>query len=259
MRAFRAELFDSARSVPRWLVAAVIVALPTAYGLTIRDQYALVDAQDLFTLMLGDVMPLTFPLWVSLLYQPRLLDEWANSFTRGVRTRMPMRTYLASRAAVAATWAAGVFSTMVVLAWVAAFAVFGSSGMVQASPVPVAERFTFSQLYAVSPVVFITVYAAWVGLNAAAYGVLSTAASALIGNRFIALVTPIAFYLVAGFALAVLRLEHIGTATSIFPFSIVQQPIGYALVPLLGVLVLAAAAFVVAGRQQYFTAGLERV
>lgn len=236
----------------------VVVVLPSGYGLAIRDEYALVDPVDLFTLMLSDVVPLTFPLWVVFLYQPRLLDEWANSFGRGVRTRMPMGWYVASRAAVAAVWAAGVFAAMVVLTWVVAHVTFGE-GFAQAQPMPVAERFTFSQVYAVSPVLFVVVFATWVGLNAAVYGVLGTAASALVGNRFLALLAPMAVYLVSGFVLAVLGLEYLSPTTSVFPFSIVQQPMVFAFVPLAGALAVTAVAFAVVRRQEYFSAGLDRV
>lgn len=259
MRAFTAELSQSVRTLRFVGIAFVIVLLPTLYGLAIRDAYALTDAADLFTLMLSNLVPLMFPLLVSLTYQPRLLDEWSNSFPRLTRTRIDVRGYLATRAGVAATLASTVFAVMILVAWLSAHSLFGDAGFAQASPVAVSDRFTFSQVHAISPVLFVLCYSGWVGLNAGAYAVFSTALSAVAGNRFLALAAPLVLYFLGGFALAVLGLEEISPSSSIFPFNITQQPMLFAVVPLMFVLVTSAALFALVHRRNYATAGLDRV
>lgn len=248
------------------LVVAVVILVPVVSGLIARGGYSLWDGADYFSLQLSNLVPLLFPFLVVAIYLPRLSDEFANGFTRSVRTRTTIGTYLASRLVAAAILAFLTFAAMVVVVWLVSFVAdpllglndYGSAAPPgQEDPIPpLATRFTFSQLFAYSSAMFGVGYAAWVGINAATYAVLGGLALALVENRFIALSVPAIVYWLGSFVTAVLGWEEFSPSTSVFPFSITQQEIWQPFVQWGILLVAVASAVVVMRKREYDVPGL---
>jgi hypothetical protein len=252
---------------PTTAIASAIIATPAIFGYMTRASYTLVDELDLFSLMLSNLLPLTFPLLVVALYLPRVSDEFSNNFVNVARVRSSVSSYLGVKVATGALVAFVTFSLAVLLAGLLAFWIDPALGLTKFRPeamgmnqealmVESLTRYTFSQLLASSPLVYCLVYAAWVGLNAAIYIVLGLLALALIENRFVALAAPFLVYQLANFTLAVLGFEEFGISTSIFPFSINQQPMWHPVVPLAATVAVAAIIWSYMRFREFDTSGL---
>lgn len=233
----------------KWLIAVglLIIVLPVLYGLFIKDSYALVDPMDHFTLMLSNLLPLTFPLLVTLLGAQCFAEVLADRYLFYTATRTSLRKYLASHGAVLMATAFAVFFLAVLLAWVVAFLVepalgnttyYGAEGTgTVAEPT---QRHTFTQLVSLSPLVYGMVYAVWVGACAAVFALLGMLLLLVIPHRFVALSLPFVGYQVVSFVLAVLGLEAFVPSSVVFPFNIIQQPLWTPFVPLVALIALCA-------------------
>lgn len=260
------ELKSVLRS-PASFIAMVIVAIPTAFGYLTRSSNTLVDELDLFSLMLSNLLPLTFPLLVVALYLPRVSDEFSNNFVNVARVRSSIGSYMTAKVATGAIFAFSTFALAVMLAGLFAFGVDPALGLTHFRPEAMGldqealvdeslTRYTFSQLLSLSPLVYCVVYALWVGLNAASYSVLGLLALMFAENRFVALAAPFLVYQLVNFALAVLGFEEFGVSTSIFPFSINQQPLWHPLVPFVVIFAATAAVWSYARFREFDTPGL---
>jgi hypothetical protein len=255
------------RRLPGWTlgIAAAIMAFPVTYGYLVREEYRLEDKLDLFTLMFENYVPLLFPILIAALYLPRLADEFSNGFVTAVRTRVHVGRYLISRMGSAAIVAFLTFFTTILIGWIVVAYIdpllwsstaYHPSGPGE-TPNPPESRFTYSQIYELSPLLMVVTWASWVGINAALYSILGVLVLMLVQNRFLALAIPSVIFLIGNLATALLGLEEFGPLNMVFPFSISQQPIWHSFVPF-GVTVLACIALWLTARSRDFaTAGLE--
>lgn len=262
---FRLTTLELRRSLVSWdlAVVCVIIALPAVQGLVQASSYRLWDNFDLFTLMLTDWLPLLFPMLVTAIALPRFAGELTHGFVRPVLPRVRLSTYIGARIVSAAVLTFCAFLLAVTLTWVVAFVVNAGHGVVEVHPPqagetvhPVADRTTFSPLYAVSPALFGAVLAVWVGVNGALWSVIGALSVLLVGNRFLALAAPTVLYVGIEVAVAYARFEGFGLAGSTFQSNIIQQPAWY---PFIQFVALAAATFGVARAVRahgYETAGL---
>lgn len=90
---------------------------------------------------------------------------------------------------------------------------------------PAAEAFTWSQLLNFGTPAFLIGYAAWVGLQGAAYGVLAVLLLVELPNRLLALALPQIVVFVSGFVLATLGLGQFSLAQAAFSTNMVQFPL----------------------------------
>ncbi|MFB7799690.1 hypothetical protein [Isoptericola sp. NPDC056134] len=267
-RTVPAELRRAGRSIGVLGPALIVVLMPAAIGILVREEYALSGSLEFFGLMLRNFVPLLFPVLVTVVYLPRLSDEFANGFTGSVRTRTTLRTYLGSRIATAALLSFLTFTAMIVVCWLVAFVIGPLVGMnefenvLPAGAAPDAlldpvSRATFTQLYADPPVLYGVVYAVWVGLNAALVAVFGTLSLILISNRFVALAVPTVAFLVVGFALQVLGLAPFTPTFATFPFGLAQQPLWTPFVPFMALAIVCAGLWVYVERRNFETSGLD--
>lgn len=237
------------------VIALLIILVPPVSGVMALPGYALDHWMPYFTLML-DVVALPFPLLVALLTQPRLLDEWSNTYALLIRTRVNPSTYFASRMLVSALLAAAVFFVMILVCFAVARFTYTDHGYDVPSLGPIESRFDFSQLWAISPAVYAVVFSLWVALVAGTVGAWCTLLTAVIGNKFVALATPLMLWFIVNFILAVLGFEELSLPP--FRFHISQQPIWTDLLGWVAIALMTAGLYVFVRRRDFQTSGLVR-
>ncbi|WP_163544871.1 hypothetical protein [Occultella kanbiaonis] len=209
----------------------------------------------LFSLMFNGV-GLLFPLLVTLLTQPRLLDEWSNSYALQVWTRVTPQSYFLSKALGAASVASGVFFALTAVSFGLARLTYTDNGYQVPLAGAIEFRFPLSQLWGVSPALYIVAYCVWVALVAGAVAILSTLLTAVTSNKFVALAAPFILWTGVNFALAVLRLEAFSLPP--FRFQITQQPVWTEVVGLCGIVLAIMMLYRFVHGQRYQTAGIVR-
>ncbi|WP_448072405.1 hypothetical protein [Georgenia yuyongxinii] len=206
--------------------------------------------------LMFDTVALPFPLIVALLSQPRILDEWSNTYALLTRTRVNRSTYFASRVLVSSLLAASVFFVMTIVSFAVARLTYTDHGYDVPSLGPIESRFDLSQFWAISPVVYVIVFSLWAALVAGTVGAWSTLLTAVMGNKFMALAAPLVVWFVANFVLAVLGLEEFSLPP--FRFHISQQPIWTAIVGWAAIVLATAGLYVYVRRRDYQTPGIVR-
>lgn len=208
-------------------VGLVIVLMPLINGMLSMRGTDLRDPYDHFELALSNYLPLLFPLLASLLYAPRVALETAQNFASPAQARLGRRRYVLGHVTQAAAWGFAVFATSILATWIYTMYIAPHAGTLyvpQGDSLDPSSRTTFGQLMHVSPVVYVVFYAAWVGLHGALYSVAAVICVYLIGQRVVALATPMVVVFVADFALAVLGLERFTLTGAPFPGSMDQGP-----------------------------------
>jgi len=236
------------------VLALLLVVVPPISGIAVLPGYALDHWMSYFTLMI-DAVALPFPLLVTLLTQPRLLDEWSNTYALSTRTRANPATYFASRVLTSALLAAAVFFVMTLGCFVVARLTFTDHDDVPLVG-PIESRFDLSQFWTISPGVYVIVYTLWVALVAGTVGAWCTLLTAVIGNKFVALAAPLVLWFVANFALAVFGLEAFSLPP--FRFHIQQQPIWTDVLGWVAIALATAGLYFFVHRRDYQTTGIVR-
>ena len=249
------DLRASVRRPQVIVVALLIIVIPPVSGVMALPGYALDHWMPYFTLMF-DGVGLAFPLLVALLSQLRLLDEWSNTYALLTRTRVNPAIYFTSRLLVSALLAAAVFFVMTLACFAVARLTYTDHGYGVPSQGPIESRFPFSQLWAISPGLYVLVFSLWVAWVAGTVAAWCTLLTAVIGNKFLALAAPLVLWLGMNFVLAVLGLEALSLPP--FRFHITQQPIWTELVGWAVIALIAAGLHVFVQRRDYQTVGITR-
>lgn len=249
------------KSLPRWAFTASCIAIPLAIFTTIRaGSYDIIDELDLFSLALYDLLPATFPILISVFCLLRYSDELSNGFTRSVRTRTSLGNYLLSSSLKVALSAMAIFTIVVFIVWLYAFVLSPATfATLHPGEIPesVSSRYRFTELMAISPLLYGAFISLWTGLNAAAYAALGFAALVWIPNRFVALAIPFIVYWAATIVPALFGLESYAAAHSVFSFSIIQVPWWQAIPHLIAIACFASIGLFAAKFVDYQTPGLD--
>ena len=247
------ELRSAVRRPQFGVVAIVLVLIGPVSGLAILGSSALDHWMTYFTSMF-DWVGLVYPLAVALLTQPRLLDEWSNTYVLSTRTRVSPGRYFAAKVITSALLAAGVFLVMTLVAFAAARLTYTDHGYGVPLVGPIEDRFPLSQLWGISPMLYVIGFSLWVAVVSAAVAVVCTLLSAVIGNRFVALAAPLILWFIANFGLAVLDWEEL--ALPPFRFHIIQQPVWTEFAGLGLIVLVAAVLYGLVRRNGYLSAGI---
>jgi hypothetical protein len=228
---------------PTWVAfAIVIIAFPTVAGLIQQPSVQIQAPMELFELGF-EILALIFPLLAVGLYVIAFSSETANRWIVYVRARTSLRRYLALKLCTNALVSFSVFFVAVAVWGLVAFGIAPRVGWAPNGLGPelsghqildlTVHEATFSQVAAAGTWLYVLVYAAWVGLWAAAFSSVALLLLLLTNNRLLAFAAPLVLYWVDNVVLANLGLESLRAVTSAFPFAIRQQPIASAIVPLL--------------------------
>lgn len=253
---FRLICDDLRASIRRPQVVALTVLLwvaPALLAYLSLPSYALDHWTSYFSIML-DWVALFFPLLVSLLTQIRLVDEWSNTYALATRTRVRPTTYFASRVLTSALLSSGTFLAMTLVCFVVARLTFTNHGLDVPLVAPIEDRYSFSQLWARSPLLWVVTYSAWVAVVAGAVGAWCTVLTALIGNRFVAVVAPLVLWIGATLALEAAGLDYLGLPP--FRFNITQQPVWTEFPAMVGICLVTAALYLAVRRREFQTPGI---
>jgi hypothetical protein len=236
------------------LIAALLV-LPSLYGTVISGGYALTGPADFFTLILGGVLPLIFPLLAVAVYAVPFSHQLSNRYLVYTRTRIDIRRNLAAKAMTNLILAFVVFFLVAFVPFLWAFVLEPSLGVVDeyrqslfgpdGLPASPSANSTFSQLLTIGPWAYGIGYSLVLGLNGAIYASLGFLLLFLIPNRFVAIALPFVGYNIVTFVLAVLGIPQFSPAM-VFPFNLIQFPMWAPFVPftVLAVLALALAVYI---------------
>ena len=170
--------------------------------------------------------------------------------------RPPRSTLFLSKVLISGVLAFAVFFVMAVVSALVAVVTFSDKGIAQDIPTPIAEAFSFSQLWTLSPALFVVVYCLWVGVVSAVVAAACTTLTAVIRNPFAALISPFLLWTAANFGLAVLGLEAFSLPP--FRFHIQQQPVWTEFAGLGLIVILVVALYVFIASRRFQSAGIVR-
>ncbi|WP_124040307.1 hypothetical protein [Neoactinobaculum massilliense] len=151
---------------------------------------------------------LFFPLFVTLLVQMPLLDEWSNTYFLPTRTRIGSWHYLRAKVFAVGLVAGATMALLVVLAFVLAKVTFKPVNPQGLLDPPDLSRYQFGQLWEKSALAYIVVFALWVGIVAASEAILAVVAAAIISNKLIAIAAPFLVLFVVNLIVQILGLEE---------------------------------------------------
>ncbi|MFV0429818.1 MAG: hypothetical protein ACK5KO_10400 [Arachnia sp.] len=224
------------RYLPTMGVGLALIVSPWVYAGLLVDSYTLADKYDHLELALSNLVPLLFVLLATLLYGLDLMQE----LTAGAWLPIQVRSggpwaYLRGHLRRAALIGCGVMALLVVTIaigtlWLTPVLELIAYGPATASPSS-DERFTFSQFFAWGDIAFVGIYAVWVGIHGALYGMLGVLSLINIGNRLLALALPAISQFLIEFLLASLRLERFGFGAAVFSTNMEQGPLWMPLIP----------------------------
>lgn len=161
-------------------MSIVVLLSPSVFMEISRANGAVADQFTLFTLGISNFLPFFMPIFAALLYAPVVMQEVGTGGAWGpIMARRGRSPYVVRHAVRAACAGFIVFAGSVALVAVLSYGIhphlipvdffnpFGDDLE------PVAERLTFSQLYAVSPVLYFAFQSIWVGIGGAALSTLA--------------------------------------------------------------------------------------
>ncbi|TYS63938.1 ABC transporter permease [Bacillus infantis] len=229
----KAELYRAAtwRQITIW--ALLILILPTVQFLLIKDNYVFYRQLDLFLRLNSNFVPLLFPIIVVLVNATQFVGEQKNDFIQYTRLRIPLTTYLYGKLLTNAILTFTISFLIVFLPFVFSMYIEPFLGVVKiyppdGNPIPYT---TFEQLLFLGTLPYGIIYSIWVGLNGMMYATIALLAVMILDKPFVALSIPFIYYLLADFVTQVLGVFKFSPSSTIFPFSISQQPLWTVFVP----------------------------
>lgn len=251
----REELRAAVRRPQFFVVVGLIVIVVFWSGFSALASSALDHWTEHFTGMFS-WFTLIYPLAIALLTQPPLLDEWSNTYALSTRTRVSLGRYFASKVVAAAVLAAALFLALTLVCFLVAKLTYTDHGYGVPLAAPIETRFPFSQLWAVSPALYVVVFSLWVSLVSATVAAWCTLLTAVIANKFAALAAPLLLWLATNVVLTVLGAEELKLPP--YRFDITQQPIWTELAGWVALLASTAVLWLFVRRRQYQSAGIVR-
>lgn len=224
---------------PLWwaLVLAVVVA-PAIVAARMGAGSILDSSMTLFSLGF-EIQALIGPLLAVALYVVPISEQFTHGWFLYARTRQSLRERLLRLALSSAAIPAAVMTAATLLTALYAFAV-GPLGVAVPGP-DSSDYATFTQITAVSGVLYVIVVALWQGLWAAIFSLVGLGLLLLTGRRAVAFAIPLVLYWVDNAVVSASDQAIFRTVSSLNPFTVTQAPIWTAAVPMLwwvGILVV---------------------
>lgn len=221
-------------TVKNLLIWLIILMMPFITFYSIKTGYRFNGPVDLFQEMIGQFIPLLFPVFIIVIYLPSFLEEQKYSFITYTRPRVPIQTYILSKGLTNALLTSGIIFLMVFLAFIFAMYIEPMLGIIAYQPLrpgEVTSGVTFSQFLSAGNFTYGFVYSLWVSVNALLYSTIAFMLMLIIRSQFIALSIPFLFYHVFNFVTAIIGEPRFSPISTVFPFNIIQQPLWTVLIP----------------------------
>lgn len=245
-------------SIPAALFLLAFLAYPTVLGVAMMRSYAYQAPIDMFTLMTNTPVALVFPLLLTALYVFRFSGLLHNRFAFYSRFRSSTRTFLAVHLTLNVVLVGVLVFTSYLIAGLVSFVVLPATGILATQtgyqPLPAGEvahytshLVTFSQLADAGTGIYVVVFAGFVGLFSVVMATAALGFTLLAKSRILGLAATLILYTVEDFVLSYAGLEQFRSSASLFPDSIIQQPLWVPMIPLAGWLVLSVVLIVRVG------------
>lgn len=225
------------KNKPFLFFLAILFLYPYIIFFISHNSYVFRDALDVYTFMFEGILPLIFVFLTVIIYLgefSRLLDD---RFIVYLRMRAPLKKILFSCFLSNAFLTFTVFFLFAFNLFVFSFYIEPILGLVQYQPevyhltdktaiLDSYNRHTFTQLLEYGNFVYGIIYSVWIGINAMIYSTMGFFSVVIFSQKLIGISIPILFYIIGSFMFGFSDvLVPYRMADTIFPFSIIQQPI----------------------------------
>lgn len=206
--------------------------LPTISFFSMIHGYIFHEPIELFQSIISAFIPLLFPVFILIIYLPDLWYEQKNNFISYTQPRVSLRIYILSKGLINAFLTCFITFLMIFLSFVFARYIEPNLGIINyVTSSGGQSAVTFSQLLSVGDFTYGLVYSLRVSINAIVYSTIAYLLMLLKRSNFIALSVPFVFHHVFNFVSGVLGVPNFSPLSTIFPFSIDQQPLWTVLIP----------------------------
>lgn len=250
-----------AASVRDGAIAAAVLVIVVSAGFSDLWTTSYWSRQQIFQDFMNSSMRLLFPVAVALLAGWKVSREVAQRFLANTRTRADIRRTVTRRLVEGATKAFVVFAVIAVISGICAFVIApavrpeaidpAGYNLMSAADVRAADAATapLSPLLNWGVPVFLAGAAVWSGLHAAVFGALTVMAVLILRRPAIALLAPLAIYLLESATLQFMGLPGPSFLLSaVYPSGLTHYDLAQAVIPiaLLGIATAVVAAILVA-------------
>lgn len=219
------------KQVLLWTI--LVVPLPTIKFFMIYEGYVYYRQIEMFHRLNSDFVPLLFPLLIIAAYTPRFIEEQKDTFLIYVNSRISLKNYynaklIANGLISFFTAFLCIFIPFIFVMYITPYfnivTIYPSDGNV----VPVT---TFEQFLTFGTFIYGLLYSSWVGINGVLYATFALLLLMIIEKPLVSLATPFFYYTFGIFSTQLLNYDKFSPGSTVFPFSISQQPLWTVLVP----------------------------
>lgn len=213
--------------------AFLILSMPSIKFFLVKDGYVYYRNIEVFLRINSEFVPLLFPLLMTIVYSFRFIGEQKNNYLSYVSSRISLRKYYSAKLIVNAVLSFTIAFLIVFIPFVFVMYIEPFFNIItiypeDGNPIPLT---TFEQFLSYGSLIYGLIYSAWVGINGMLYATFGILLLMILEKPLVALATPFIYYQVGNFITAMLNYDKFSPLTTIFPFSITQQPLWTVLVP----------------------------
>ncbi|MFP3894886.1 ABC transporter permease [Exiguobacterium sp. A1_3_1] len=216
------------------LYLLIILGLPVLQFSFIYEGYQFFLPIEVFEETLSGMIPMLFPVLAVLIFLPIFIAEYKDNYLTYVRTRASLKDYLLAVGFVNATLTGLVFFLMTIVTFVLIHYVEPIIGLVNywsLSEKTYETSNAFSFLADIHPLLYAVLYAAWIGLNGAAYATLAYLLILVLEQVYLAISLPFVAYHIFNFVAGIMQAPQFSPISTVFPFNITEQPLWTVFVP----------------------------
>lgn len=219
---------------------SIILIVPFIQFLIVYDSYEFYKPIEVFEESISTIPGMTFPILALFIYVPSFISEYRHNFLIYTRTRVNLHDYLISKGIVNALLSGIVMFLMIFITYLLVQYIEPLFGLVSYSPInesTVDVRNTFSSFIG-DPFLYATIYALWIGVNAALYATLTYILVLSLQHIFVAISLPFFGYHLLNFVSGIFQVPKFSPLSTLFPFNLTSQPIWTVCVPFVSILLM---------------------
>lgn len=241
LKQIKKELLNALTTKNLILFAFIIFIVPLIQFLTVYNTYEFFKPIEVFEESISTIPAMVFPILAVLVYIPSFISEYKNNFLTYTRTRINLNDYLVSKGIVNAILSGIVLFLMVFVTYLFVQFIEPWLGLVNYTPISESTfdvENVFSSLIENNSFLYATVYAIWIGLNAALYATLAYILVLSLNSIFVAISIPFMGYHLLNFVSGIFQFPQFSPLSTLFPFNITAQPIWTVFVPFTAIILI---------------------
>lgn len=211
----------------------LIVPLPVIKFLMIDEGYVYYRQIEVFLRVNSDFVPLLFPLLIITAYTPQFIGEQKNNFLVYVNSRIALKNYNYAKLIVNGFISFFIAFLCVFIPFIFVMYIEPNFNIVSIQPINgnIVPVTTFEQFLTLGTFIYGLIYSSWVGINGVLYATFALLLLMITKNPLVSLTTPFIYYIFGIFLTQLLNYDKFSPGSTVFPFSISQQPLWTVLVP----------------------------